>query len=246
MWKRTLSGSKRPNPMIGGMAMARWSIHHRERYYVYALAYPPNYHDSINNLSGVVFYVGKGTGDRIDFHELEAGNRSSVCRCRKCNVIRKIWADGKQVQKCKLLEGVKESEAFAFEQKCILDLYASPYLINKRDNPLYSKQGCKIAPTKVPHRLDEDTPNKTTKQTHISSPKESELSAEITPLYLYQTLTSQEACEALGVTYQTLSRYIKIGYIRKYHRGRNVIFSRADIEELKRWLEEARPIIDDE
>ena len=103
-----------------------------------------------------------------------------------------------------------------------------------------------MAPAKVPHRLDGGKLHKTTKQTHISSSREPEFSPEITPLYLDRTLTSQEACEALGMTYARLSRYVKLGYIQKYQRGRNVIFSRADVEELKRWLEEVRPINDDE
>jgi len=192
-------------------------VYHRERYYVYALAYPQDYYDGGNDLNDVVFYIGKGTGDRIDSHEMEAGNRSSICHCKKCKVIRKIWIDGKQVQKHKLLEGVKESEAFAFERRCILDLYAGPCLINRRDNPRYYEQERKTAREVVLHSLDEDV--------------------------LDQTLTSQEACKVLGVEYTTLVRYAKTGRIRKYRGGiRNVVFRRVDVERLKRDLEEVRRV----
>jgi len=75
--------------------MVRLSVYRKERYYVYALAYPQDYYDDGSDLGGIVFYIGKGTDDRIDSHEMEAGNRSSICHCKKCKVIRKIWTDGK-------------------------------------------------------------------------------------------------------------------------------------------------------
>ena len=216
----TLSGSESPNPMIDA-TMARFSVSHQERYYVYALAYPQDYYDKGNDLSGIVFYIGKGTDNRIDSHEVEAGNRSSICYCKKCKVIRRIWADGKQVQKYKLLEEVGEPEAFAFERRCIQDLYAGPDLINTRDNPLYYEQERKRIRERFSHPGDEDR--------------------------LDQTLTSQEACKILGVEHTTLLRHVKAGRIRKYRRGiRNVVFSRADVGRLKRQLEEVRPINNDE
>ena len=60
-------------------------------------------------------------------------------------------------------------------------------------------------------------------------------------------VTSDEACDILGVTRRTLDRYADAGRIRKYRRGiRNVVFRRAEVERLKRELEEIRPIDDEE
>ena len=60
-------------------------------------------------------------------------------------------------------------------------------------------------------------------------------------------MTADEACGILGVTRRTLDRYADAGRIRKYRRGiRNVVFRRADVERLKRELEEIRPLDDDE
>ena len=60
-------------------------------------------------------------------------------------------------------------------------------------------------------------------------------------------VTADEACGILGVTRRTLDRYADAGRIRKYRRGiRNVVFRRADVERLKRELEEIRPLDDDE
>lgn len=65
-----------------------------KRFYTYKLAYP-------KSMGGAIFYVGKGTGNRINHHETEA--RKGV-QSRKCNTIREIWAAGEQV--------VKEKDAF--------------------------------------------------------------------------------------------------------------------------------------
>lgn len=56
------------------------------KHYTYTLAYP----------DGRVFYVGKGSGHRIYQHEIEARS-TYVENPYKCNVIRKIWADGGKV-----------------------------------------------------------------------------------------------------------------------------------------------------
>ena len=59
-------------------------------------------------------------------------------------------------------------------------------------------------------------------------------------------VTADEACDILGVTRRTLDRYADSGRIRKYRRGiRNVVLRRADVERLKRELEEIRPIDDE-
>lgn len=79
------------------------------RYYTYALAYPDER----------VFYVGKGQGDRIDAHESEA--RQGV-QSVKCDIIRKIWAEGKGVVKHKLAFFDRESDALRHETSLISSL----------------------------------------------------------------------------------------------------------------------------
>lgn len=71
-------------------------------FYVYILLRPNN----------APFYVGKGKGDRITHHELEAKRGHT---CHKCSVIRKIWSNGGEVLKQVVFETDDESEALAQE-----------------------------------------------------------------------------------------------------------------------------------
>lgn len=79
------------------------------RWYVYALAYP----------DGRVFYVGKGTSDRILEHEQEARSGGTS---RKCDIIRSIWASGGQVVRVKLAFFNTDEEALAYEAFLISSL----------------------------------------------------------------------------------------------------------------------------
>lgn len=73
------------------------------RFYVY---------DLIDPRDGKVFYVGKGTGNRIDQHEREArAGRVS----RKCDRIRDIEAEGLSVIKKRVRSFADEQDAFDFE-----------------------------------------------------------------------------------------------------------------------------------
>src|SRR5690242_15985045 len=87
--------------------LATDSIPETARYYVYTLAYP----------DGTVFYVGKGTGARMDAHEKEAkGGYTS----KKCDIIRQIWAQGGQVMKTKVYQTESASDALQYEHDLIL------------------------------------------------------------------------------------------------------------------------------
>lgn len=72
------------------------------RFYNYVLMRP----------DGSVFYVGKGTGNRIDDHEKEA--RKGV-QSHKCNVIRQVWSEGGEIIKQKVAFHNKEEDAFELE-----------------------------------------------------------------------------------------------------------------------------------
>jgi muconolactone delta-isomerase len=76
------------------------------RFYVYVLTRPNN----------KPFYVGKGKGMRIYDHEAEARRG---CSCHKCNVIRKIWRQGGEVQRYTVFTTDDEQEALAYEVELI-------------------------------------------------------------------------------------------------------------------------------
>lgn len=89
------------------------------RFYVYVLCRPGD--------PPTPFYVGKGTGDRIDRHEQEARRGF---RSKKCSIIRKIWKQGNKVQRYIMLETDDEREAFAYEV-ALIALYGSETLANQ-------------------------------------------------------------------------------------------------------------------
>ncbi len=89
------------------------------RFYVYVLARP----------NGEPFYVGKGSGNRIDDREREA---RAGHRCHKCNIIRKVWGEGGQVQRSVVFETDDEQEAFDRERQLIA-FYGRDALANHTD-----------------------------------------------------------------------------------------------------------------
>lgn len=88
-------------------------------FYVYVLARP----------SGKPFYVGKGKDARVFYHEQEA---RSGHKCHKCNVIRKIWRNGGEVQRYTVFTTDDEQEAFKYEKELIA-LYGRSNLCNQTD-----------------------------------------------------------------------------------------------------------------
>lgn len=89
------------------------------RFYVYILARSNN----------KPFYVGKGQHDRVLDHESEARRGH---KCHRCNIIRKIWKSGGEVQRYIIFTTDDESEAFAYECELIA-LHGRENLCNQTD-----------------------------------------------------------------------------------------------------------------
>lgn len=92
-------------------------------FYVYALARPVK-------KEWRIFYIGKGKGDRIWWHEDKEARRGH--KCHKCNIIRKVWREGGEIQRYILLTTEDEQEAFAYEKEMIA-LHGRENLCNQTD-----------------------------------------------------------------------------------------------------------------
>lgn len=106
----------RPIPLVEVPAMPSIAS---PKFYVYTLCRP----------NGTPFYIGKGHGRRVNYHEAEARRG---CRCHKCNVIRKIWKSGGQVQRYIVFTTDSEAEALAYEVELIA-LHGRKNLTNGTD-----------------------------------------------------------------------------------------------------------------
>lgn len=92
--------------------------------YVYKLSYP----------NGIVFYIGKGTNNRIHKHEWEASwEDEKAYNLRKSRVIRKIWKEGGQVVKEIIAYFDTDKEAHAYEIALIFFMRPYGYLTNITD-----------------------------------------------------------------------------------------------------------------
>lgn len=83
------------------------------RFYVYALARPVKIK---RHIEWRIFYIGKGMRNRVFDHDNEARRG---CGCHKCNVIRKVWREGGEIQRYILLTTDNEQEAFTYEKEMI-------------------------------------------------------------------------------------------------------------------------------
>lgn len=81
------------------------ALAHLNGYYVYAL---------IDPRVDQVFYVGKGTGNRVFFHEIQSG-KSPASEKAKLQRIQEIETSGYEVKRLILNWGMTESEAFQSE-----------------------------------------------------------------------------------------------------------------------------------
>lgn len=91
----------------------------QHQFYVYVLARP----------NGKVFYVGKGSKRRVFGHEAEARRG---CKCHKCNVIRKVWKQGGEIQRYIVFTTNDEQAAFDYERETIA-LHGRDNLVNYTD-----------------------------------------------------------------------------------------------------------------
>lgn len=66
------------------------------------------------------FYIGKGTGSRLTIHEKKAKDQKN--NTYKDNKIRKIWSEGKQVIKSKILDHLEEDIALNLETQLIKEI----------------------------------------------------------------------------------------------------------------------------
>jgi len=115
------------------------------RYYVYTWTYPDGYiDDDGTNLSGIIFYVGKGSRDRIDNHERLAIDFSRP-QTAVSKTIRSIWRAGGKTLKLKPLKQKvaffdDEKEAHAYEKQLIESLRGTGYLVNEKHNKARGKE----------------------------------------------------------------------------------------------------------
>lgn len=108
------------------------------KFYVYTLARP---------VKGV-FYVGKGSGPRVNEHEREAGKGH---KCYKCYVIRKVWREGGEIGKEIVFVTSNEQEALDYEKNLIME-----YGIFKLVNHHYVSDFTLARPAQPAHEATDD------------------------------------------------------------------------------------------
>jgi hypothetical protein len=106
-------------------------------FFTYSLSYPQGciLRDG-TDVSGIVFYVGKGCGNRVNQHLSEA---KRGCGCKKCETIRFIWRKGLKVDTRIRQRTPDEQEALENERLLIIE-HSSKYLMNVRFNLAYEAE----------------------------------------------------------------------------------------------------------
>lgn len=117
------------------------------RYYVYTLAYP-------ELMGGHVFYVGWGTGTRIDDHEVEARGYCGTNPPQKINTIKEIWSAGEQVVKKKVALFEMRGDAVLHERDLIAQLKPHGHLTNIKSGDVWI--GWELSRTKEQMQEAED------------------------------------------------------------------------------------------
>lgn len=127
----TKATAQRQLPVAWPNLVERFDMSILPRFYVYILARP----------NGTPFYIGKGSGRRLFDHDTEA---RSGHKCYKCNVIRKIWRSGSEVQRYTVFTTDDEDEAYAYEAELIA-LHGRANLTNGTDGGIGGR-GCVTSP----------------------------------------------------------------------------------------------------
>ena len=96
-------------PRPGMKEFSEKALEHLSGYYVYALIDPRD---------NQVFYIGKGTGNRVFFHEIQSGKYPESEKT-KLQKIREIEESGHEIKRVIVNWGLTESEAFAAEASLI-------------------------------------------------------------------------------------------------------------------------------
>lgn len=198
-------------------------------YYVYTLSYP----------TGVVFYVGKGTGDRIDYHEKEA---KEGIRSQKCKIIRQIWKNGGQVEKEKVYETLVERDALIYEWVLINIVYGLDRLANS------SPGGGHITPIKRLSQLVRQTEHQTSNTAmgrKDITPNTKEIKKDGIIDNNEEYYTTHDALAYLDIkSHITFLKLVKSFDIKKYKRAvaQEIYYQKSDIDKIKRFINELRPL----
>ena len=132
-------------PTITLNTQQQYFVDDGKRFYVYEL---------VNSLDGKVFYVGKGSNNRLNHHVRNARKRISEGNLRKMRKILSIEKLGGKVFAEKLIENLSERDAFDIEELTI-----RRYGLENLTNLSYGGEGC--------HHTDET--KKKIKQSKLNS-----------------------------------------------------------------------------